>query len=101
MDGWRLTFDFKECANCIELELIGNEQAIRFGLGLAALTAGERIKQRMAAGNFPAGLLKDAAKLLGIRGGAALSEYEGDFLRIESLAKVTGLTTRISVEWSD
>lgn len=101
-NGWKLAFKFEEGANVIDLELIGDADAIRVGLGLAGLMLGQKIQQRLIAGNLPDGLLADASLLYAIQTGTLTPRaHEGVFLKIEPVKIAGGLQQNITVEWSD
>ena len=99
--GWRLTFKYEGRGAQIDLALEGGDQAIRVGLGMAGLLLGEQMQKRLGADDLPDGLLEEGLMVSGIQSGAPLVEFEGRFLRVRRVTKVSGLVTSMRVEWGD
>lgn len=99
--GWKLTFKFDGEGTRIDLKYVGVDQAIRLGLGQTWLMMGPQLTSRLGAGQLPDGLGEEALMLSAIHGGAPVAAYAGQFLRIEPVAQVSGLSTSVHVEWGD
>jgi hypothetical protein len=99
--GWRLTFKYAGRGANIDLELEGSDQAIRFGLGMAGLLLGEQIQKRLGVEDVPEGLLLEGLMVSGFQSGVPLVEFKGKFLRVEPVAKVSGLMSSVHVQWGD
>lgn len=101
MKGWRLTFKYEGRGAVIDLELVVGDRAIRFGLGMNGLLLGEQIQKRLGADGLPEELLVEGLMVSGFQSGAPLVEYEGQYLRVEPVAGVSGLSSSMHVEWGD
>lgn len=101
MAGWRLTFKYKNGGNVIDTEIVGNEVAIRLGLGLAALAIASKAKKMLEAGTLPDRFFEESYQLSMIHAGLPVTEFKGKFLSIEPIEKVIGLQQTMSLEWSD
>lgn len=101
MTGWKLSFKYEGQGTSVDLEYVGGEQAVRFGLGFTWVTLGQQLMHRLGVGSLPEGLGEEALMLSAIYAGAPLSAYKGQYLRIEPIARVSGLSTSVHVEWGD
>ena len=99
--GWSLTFKYDGRGAQIDLALEGSEQAIRLGLGMCGVLLGEQIQRRLGADELPEGLLEEGLMVSGIQSGVPLVEYNGKFLCVRRVAKVSGLMTRVHFQWGD
>jgi len=91
MDGWRITFDYQQDQNEINLEIIGNDSDIQVGLGLVVLALGRKVQEMLDADDIPSQLLYEAVRLLLSKGDEPLAEFKGKYLNIEPTKNADGL----------
>jgi len=101
MKGWRLKFDFNQDGNVVDVELVGNEAALRLGLTLAMQGITGKLTGYLFKARLPEGLAGDAMRVYSIHAGGPIAEYKGKFLTIEPVEKVAGLIFRAHTQWSD
>lgn len=99
--GWRLTFKYDDGGNVIDVELIGDDKAIRAGLNMVALMAGEKLKALVTAGKPLGGLVSEGIILMTIQQGGPVAAYQGEFLTIAPKKIAGGLQSSLVFEWND
>ncbi len=99
--GWRLTFKYHGGGNDVDIEIEGSAKAVQVGLGITGALVGVRVKKMFEAGDVPQALFTEGMMLSAIAAGGAVEAYEGQFLRIEPAAGVSGLSTSVSLAWKD
>lgn len=101
MPGYRLTFKYEEGANLVDVELVGNPQALRLGIGIAARMLGGKFSERLMRPDAPPGLMDAVAALYAIQQGGPVTAHEGEYLKIAPAPQAAGLSTIMNVTWSD
>lgn len=102
MNGWRLTFKYREGRNDVDIELRGGDAVMKRGLDVAVVNAGPALARRMSIPRaLPPGWRADVEKLVRLqRGLEPLGEYKGRFLRVRP-DDASGLSMSVSVAWED
>jgi hypothetical protein len=100
--GWRLTFKYHGGGNDVDILLEGNGQAVLTGLSLIGLVIGLKVRKMFERGGIPVEVFDDSMRLAAIAsGGEPLSPYRGEYMRVEPVERVSGLTTQVSLGWKE
>jgi hypothetical protein len=91
MDGWRISFNYQQDQNEINVEILGSQSDIQVGLGLVVQTVGRKVQEMLDAHDISSQLLYEAVRLLLARGDDPVAEFKGRYLDIEPMEIAGGL----------
>jgi hypothetical protein len=98
---WQIDFSYHGNGINCDAKLTGNAQSIALGLQIAMATVGDKLQALIDSGKAPASLVVDAMVLGQVYKGV-IAPYLGDYLTVTKLdANRQGLSTSITIGWSD